>query len=260
MVMAEERVLDRGVTPESTDGRSLDQRSVGRRRPLPGTRAVVGALLVALAALGTFMAYTDATAPPSVGYVVAGVDLAPGHVLSASDLTTAPMDLAPGVASRSFTRPDSLVGATVLAPLAAGELVQASHLVRLGDEATGARSMSFPVEADLALAGALRQGERIDVVATFGSGQEAYTTVVVRHVAVTGITDAGAAMGGRFTVVTVALETNDDVLALAHAVRAGKVTVVRSTGADQSEVPVGVGDADHTYRPPSPRGEAAGGE
>lgn len=220
---------------------------------MPGSRAVAGALLVALAALGTFVAYTDATAPPSTAFVVAAADLAPGHRLTAADLTTEAMELAPGVAGRSFRHPETLVGATVLAPIAAGELLQASHLVRQGDVA-GARELSFPVETDLALAGALRPGESIDVVATFGSGADAYTATVVRAVTVVSVADAGAAAGGRFTVVTVALEAPADVVALAHAVRAGKVTVVRATSAsalvDGDLVP---------YRPPAPDGRAAAG-
>ena len=200
------------------------------RRRLPGSRAVVGGLLVALAALGVLAAYTGVTAGPSTTYVVAARDLAPGERLEVSDLRTIEIDLPAEMTTRVFSDPSSLTGATVLAPIAAGELLQLGALARQGG-ATGTREMSFPVEADLALGGSLQPGERIDVIATYGTGTDATTAAVVVDVPVVTIADAGAALGGRFVVITVALSSDTDVVALGHAARAGQLVVIRSTGA-----------------------------
>lgn len=207
-----------------------DDLQIRTRRRLPGGRAVVGGLLIALSALGVLIAYTDATAGPTTEFVVAARAVEPGHRLVAADLRTLPMTLPDAVASRAFRNPESLVGATVLSPLGAGDLVQVGGLLRQGGE-LGSRQLSFPVELDLALNGTLVPGERIDVVATFGSGPGAHTELVVADVPVVAVADTGAALGGRFTVITVALEREPDVLALSHAVRSGKVVVVRAVGA-----------------------------
>lgn len=198
------------------------------RRRLPGNRAVVGGLLVALSALGVLAASTGGG--PSTAYVVAARDLSPGERLTAGDLRTVEMELPDGLTSRLFTDPSSLTGATILAPVATGELLQLGALTRQGG-AAGTREMSFPVESDLALGGTLRTGERIDVLATYGTGADATTSTVVIDVPVVSVADAGAALGGRFVVVTVALDDDADVMALGHAARAGTLVVVRSTGA-----------------------------
>lgn len=218
---------ERGSDPNGDDG---DGPRVRRRRRLPGSRAVVGSLLIALSALGVLVAYTDATAGPTTRYVVAARDIPSGHRLEATDLRTVAMTLPEEVSGRAFTDPGSLVGATAVASLGRGELVQVGGLVRQGGQ-PGSRQLSFPVEADLAVSGDLEAGEEIDVVATFGSGPDARTESVVTAVPVVGVTDAGAALGGRFVVITVALHDDADVLALSHAIRSGKVVVVRSTGA-----------------------------
>lgn len=209
--------VDRGpVTPTSV-------------RRLPGSRAVIGALLIAVAAVGVVATMSGVGDGPVARYVVAARPLSPGHLLTADDLTTVAVDLPESLAGRAFQDASGLTGTTVLAPLAAGELVQAGALVRTSGD--GRRELSFPVETDLALGGALVPGESIDVIATFGSGADAVTRTVVDGADLVRVVEAGASMGGRFTVITVALEAEDDVLALGHAVRQGKVVVVRSTGA-----------------------------
>src|SRR5438132_1082243 len=66
------------------DGRA---RPLRRRRALPSGRAVAGGLLVALALIGIYAAYTGATAPPRRSYVVAAHDIAVGSRLEPKDLT-----------------------------------------------------------------------------------------------------------------------------------------------------------------------------
>ena len=218
------------TAPERTEDPSRPARTVRRRRGLPGSRAVVGGLLVASAAVGLFAAASSTSAGPAGSYVVARHDLAPGTRLQAGDLELAPMDLASGPRARAFESPQPLVGATLVAPLGAGELVQSSAVVaRSGD--TASRELSFTLERGRLSAG-MKQGERADLLATYGSGSDAYTVAVVRQAHVVAIERPRTSAGENGpATVTVAVDDPNDALALAHAIQLGKVTVVRATGA-----------------------------
>ena len=205
-------------------------RSVRRRRGLPGSRAVVGGLLVAASAVGLFAAASTSAGGPQRSYVVARHELAAGTRLQASDLELAPMDLAPASRARAFESPQPLVGATLVAPLGPGELVQSSAVVaRKGDAAS--RELSFTLERGR-LGPGVKQGERADLLATYGTGTDASTIVVVRQALLVAIERARTSTGesGPATV-TVAVDDPADALALAHALQLGKVTLVRATGA-----------------------------
>ena len=204
-------------------------RPLRRRRGLPGGRAVVGGLLVAASAVGLFAAYAQASARHKTSYVVARHSLAPGTRLSASDLTVSAMDLPHEVRSRVFRRVSDVAGSTLVAPLEAGELVQASAVV--ATRPGGApRVVSFPIER--ARLGPLTAGERADVVATFGTGADAFTTVVLSQALVVGVDRSKSALGDTGSVVlTVGVDDPADEVALAHAVQLAKLTVVAATGA-----------------------------
>ena len=85
-IHADPALPTRGTTPAVDGGPG---RSLRRRRALPGGRAVAGGFLVALAAVGIFAAYTDATADTRQAYVVARRPLALGQRLSGADFSIA---------------------------------------------------------------------------------------------------------------------------------------------------------------------------
>lgn len=224
-------------------------RRVGRRSSLPGGRALVGGLLVAMSAVGLYSAYTSAGSGPTSSYAVAARALPAGARLTAADLATAPAELPESVEGRAFADPGVLVGATLISPLAPGELVQASAVVAKPSDPTS-REVTFALPRDT-LPPLLEHGERVDVVATYGSGNEALTVPVVRNVLLVGLDAARGRLGDDSTVVlTVAVEDGGDSLALAHAIALGKLTVVRATGAP-------VLPADATYRQPGPASAGA---
>jgi hypothetical protein len=210
-------------------GAGAGRRVVARRAALPGGRAVVGGFLVALAAVGGVAGWARATADTRLRYQAAARDLPVGRRIEPGDLAWARADLPPFVAARAFRRPGLVVGAVTLGPMARGELVQASHVLR-GPAAAG-RQISFPIEAARALDGSLRAGETVDVLATYGTGQDAYTLVVVRDARVVTVsTPRGALSDARSEVVTLAVASAADGLAVAHAAGAGAVTLVRAPG------------------------------
>jgi Flp pilus assembly protein CpaB len=222
-------------TPPSDATSTPAGRPLRRRRALPSGRAVVGGFLVALAAVGVFAAYTSATAGPTSSYAVAARDLAPGDRITPGALRLLPLDLPDEQRRRSYDVLEPLLDTTVVEPLLAGELVQEGSLIA-SNAAPGSRTVSFAIDAAHAVNGTLRAGERVDVLATFGSGGEACTFLVagdVPLVAVSETTSSLVSQGG--ITVTLEADTADAGLAISHAANAGTVTLVRTTHATAAE-------------------------
>jgi Flp pilus assembly protein CpaB len=203
---------------------------------------MLGALLVAAAVVGIFAAYSGPRGA-SRAYVVAARAIRPGDPFTPGDLTRTRVDLPPALRARAFTDSSLLIGATALSPIEAGELVQTGQVIR---KRGGARTtaLSFPIEASRIGSG-LRAGDRVDIVATYGTGTDAYSIVVGRHLQVLSVTRARGTLGGESSavVLTVALAERADSLALAHATRAAELSVVRTTGATTDD------NDPTTYRP-----------
>ncbi len=228
--MPERTVGARRASGEDTGRDPGGAGPVVSRSSLGGSRALVGGLLVAASAVGLFAAYAGVGGEPDRSYVVAGHDLGAGARLGPGDLAVVPMDLPDGVAGRSFSSPEALAGATLVTPLAEGELVQSSAVVA---KASGpsSRELTFSV-AGASLARTVEPGERVDVLATYGGPGDAVTVVVASGVLVVDLEGPESRLGDPGSrSVTLALEDPDEALAVAHAIQVGRVTVLRSTGA-----------------------------
>jgi pilus assembly protein CpaB len=200
---------------------------------------------VAAAAVVTVAAYLDATAAPTRSFVVATAPIEPGTRLgSMAEVSerfgTIALDLADEVAARVVpaSAVDGLVGQVVVAPLEPGDLLTRTQLVDDGG-VDGAQTLSFALPRTAAVAGALRPGERVDVLATFGSGAGAYTAYVVRGVPLLGVSapDGGPLGGSSELTLTVAVSELRDVQALGHAVNTAEVFVTRSTAHPEVDEP-----------------------
>jgi Flp pilus assembly protein CpaB len=238
---------------DGAHGGAVSRRVIKRRRGLPRGRALVGAFLVASAVVGVFGTYLSVIAAPDSAYVVAVEVLHAGDVVATEDVTLVPIDLPDAVRARSLTTVEELVGATVLHTLRPGELVQVSDVVRSGGE-PGTREISFAVDASRALGERVLPGERIDILSTYGTGEAAFTVVVVSDALVLRAGSASAVLGGEGArEFTVALDDPQDPLAIAHAVDVGQLAVVRATNA--ATAPSG-----RVYRPLAPAREDNAGE
>lgn len=220
-------------------------RLVARRRNLPSGRAVVGGFLVAIAALGAFVAARGTSSGPSRRYVVVAHDILAGTTLQAADLRTEAVDLPSELAGRAFTDPAVVVGRVATATMASGELVQASAVVG-GDAADPRFQLSVPVERSRALDGLLVPGESVDILATYGTGSDGVTLVVVRKAEVLRVDlgQRGTLTANNDAIILVAVTSPDDALAVTHAAQAGKITLVRATAASGDDGP-------DSYRPPT---------
>lgn len=232
--------------PPRREGEADGARPLRRRRTLPGGRAVVGGFLVALAAVGVFAGYTNATADTREPFLVARQNLALGHRIVETDLGTLPMDLPALVRSKVYRDPSQLIGAMVIGPVAKGELVQSSDVLA-GAGTTAGRQISFAIDSARAVNGQLRRGEFVDVLATYGTGADGYTLAVVRGARVADRTETRGSLSDRGNeVVTLALPQQADTLAVAHAVSAGTLMLVRPGGQPAA---TGAGAATPSYQP-----------
>ena len=232
------------------------ERPLPRRRNLPGSRAMVGGFLVATAAVLIFSAYSSATARPRQNYIVAARTLAPGARLVASDLRVARLDVPdPAVRTRLFGTLAPLVGATVVTPITAGDLIQASSVVGRGG-APGTREVSLQIDRSRAVAGTLKAGEFVDILGTFGTGADSYTAVLVPHVEVISLTNVSSSLGDtRSQLITFAASSALDAEAIANAGIAGQTTIIRSAQQTSDAPTAGA----PTYRAPRPSSNATAG-
>lgn len=211
-------------SPARSDNGDGSVRKVRRRRSLPGGRAVAGAFLVTAAAVGVFGAYLDATAAPTTQYVVAADDIAPGQVVDRADLDTVALEVPPVQRDQLVPegRVDEVVGRVALGPVRAGDLVQWTTVLAV-EPPDGASTFTFSIPASrVAYGGDLAVGDRIDLVATYGDT----TRYVARDIALLQHPRAVAGDGG--ATITIAVDRPDSVLAIANALDAAQVFVVRS--------------------------------
>ena len=179
-----------------------------------------------------FAAYTSVAAEPSTRYAVATRDLQPGEQLEAGAVELVAIDLPDAQRQRSYDQIEPLLDATVIEPVVAGELLQEGSLIATG-AAVGTRTLSFPIEPARAVNATLKTGERVDILATFGSGQEACTQVVAADVSIIAVAETASTLVGQSggMTVTVQVPTAEDSVAVAHAATAGTMTLVRTTHA-----------------------------
>lgn len=218
--------------PGVPNGTRPAARTIARRRPLPGGRAVVGGLLVAASAVGVFAAHGAADVGPRHAYVVLARDVAAGELLRARDLDLVPIDLPAAQRANSFSDPGVLVGTVVVSGMKRGQLVQSSDVttvVGAGDRA----QISVAVDGGAAMNGDrrfLRSGERVSIIVTFDRGGEVRTETVAADAIVVDVLvpDRGLGAAGALTVVLAV--PPEELEAVAGAAAAGTITLARMTG------------------------------
>lgn len=202
-------------------------RRVTPHRALPGTRAVVGGLLVAVAAVGGFVAQHRASQPARKHYLVARHDLATGQRLDPGDFVVRDADLPDPVARRAFTDPTAVRGSVLLAPVGAGELLQHGQVADAA-QAPGRNQVSFSVGANRAVAGDLRAGDRIALVLASDTSKAPAVLATDLEVIRVARSDSAVDQAGRLTITVAARP--DQVVGVARATNPDLLTVVRTTG------------------------------
>lgn len=235
-------------TPASTDPfgapasrrerRRIDQHAARLPRPrrgLPDSRAVVGGLLVATAALGSWWVTAGAGQATPTSYLVAARPIDPGQRINADDVRFLPLTLSPAVAASAFTDARAVAGSVALGPIGAGGLIQ-EHTIGPSTGTRSGREISFAVETPWAVDGALRSGDRIDVFATSTESADGRTTKVLAGVVVRHLSSTGGGLGEPTGLtITVAVDDLTDLDAAVSALRIADLTVARATGVTSTE-------------------------
>lgn len=158
-------------------------------------RLLVGILIVlASVVLG---ARVVAAAGRTVPVFVAVADLPTGHPVSASDVRSVRVHLAPGVAGYLSARGGVPAGTVLVRPVGAGELVPVAAVA--GASAVTRRPVAVPVPAPLP--GGLRPGVGVDLWSSakeVGTGATGYAPPVriAQAAEVYAVTAAGSGLGG----------------------------------------------------------------
>jgi Flp pilus assembly protein CpaB len=203
-------------------------RPIRRRRSLPGTRAVVGALLVCLAAVGLYVAATSASARGRVHVAVATRDMAPGDRIGPGDVELQLVELPGPTRHRVFASTALLEGDLVIGPVGKGEVIQQATVLSK-DRTPPFREVTLQIDA--AQAKAVASGDAVDVLLTTGTGDTTRTAVVAAGIRVLRIGSSGQGFGtDPKPPITFAVASIDEVNQLVQAVHIGSITLVRSNG------------------------------
>lgn len=207
------------------------RRIIDPGRHLPGGRAVLGGVLVALAAAGLFLAARPTSAVPDTRFVVARHPISPGHRLTAADLRLVALDLPSQVAAGTAKQVEPLVGRLAVARIPAGALVDESYVAH-GTTTKPLPLLSFAIDIDRAVGGDLVAGDQIDLLATWEGDPDHRTEIVAHDLTLTAVDqpDPDALGGDARLVLSVAVPTSTDAVELTRAIRSAELTIIRTTG------------------------------
>ena len=240
---------DGGYTPTSAI------RTISHRRGLPSGRAVVGALLVTVAAVGAFAAASRGGGGPHESYLVIKQPVDAGALVRAEDLRLEPMQLPASAEANAVRSVSSAQDAIAIHDLEAGDVLSVHDFVpatTVGGEALGAiHEFAMPVPRER-IAALTAVGDRVTVLATVRMEDGPVTILAAEDALVLGWASGEGLSGSG--VLTLALDDADTVAGLAHLAVSGEITAVRTTRAVSDAYPAfSRGPARHAAR----RGEAA---
>jgi Flp pilus assembly protein CpaB len=194
-------------------------------QPLP----LVGAVLVLVALLGYWSVYRASTKRTPV--LVAVHTLSAGTVLRAGDLRTG--ELAGDARTMAALVPerdlDSALGHSLVAAVPAGAPLP---LAALAGSANGSSAFTVVLPALHALAGGLAPGDRVTVLATYGSGSgHSHTKAIARGLEVLSVGSVSSGIDSASASIPVTLSLPDPSLAgaLALANSDAKIDLLRES-------------------------------
>lgn len=228
--------MERPAAPTAGSG---EERIITTRGRLPSGRSVVGALLVTVAAMGTYLAATLDTTPPPSSYAVLNRPIEVGESLSDADVELVPMTLGPTLATRVLTSTRGLDGAVALRALREGDLLAHAD-VRPPTAAAGAtpigpvHELTLPVPGDRAPQ-RLQPGDRVTLIAH--DDRTATTTVAAEDAVVLAFDPAGEGFSSAGdSRLTLGLADAETVVRVAH-LSFVDLTVVLTTRAMRDTYP-----------------------
>ena len=214
------------LRPRDPDAAAAPPRARRLLQPLP----LLGLLLVLVALVGYWSVYRTSTKRTPV--LIAARALSAGSMLRAGDVRTG--ELAGDGRTMGALVPerelDALLGRTLTVPVPAGAPLPRAAL---GARASAPSAFTLVVPALHALAGSLQPGDRVSVLATYGSGSgQARTRPIARGLGVlaVGAPPSGLDSSAALIPVTLALPDPSLASALALANSDAKLDLLRESG------------------------------
>ena len=221
--------------PAPSHGPAGPTRPKNRRRQLRG-RLSFGHWMMVVCGLLAFVFTASALRQetPTMQVAVASRDLAAGSVLQTADVELLVVDADSALAETVLAAGD-LNGSYRLAErIVSGDPIRRSALLAGGDgDAPAGRSMSIPIDRANAVGGALRVGDKVDVLAVFGD----QARFILTDTTVLALSDTGESSGGLLRAgtdtyfVTVGVDENS-ALSVAEALKSAELQIVQATGAN----------------------------
>jgi Flp pilus assembly protein CpaB len=202
------------------------RRAVASRVSTGHVVMVIAGLLGALLTLSALRAADD-----SRPVLVAAHEILPGTVIDGGTLRVERIHADAGVLATLFapTAIDDLRGRVAVTDVRAGSLLTQGD-VQAAAAGTAPRAMSFPIPVARAVDGALRSGDRVDVLAVqHNTGRSNYVATDAQVLAFS-THGAGPLEDSQDASVTLAVDPGE-AARIASALETGSVTLVRSTGA-----------------------------
>jgi Flp pilus assembly protein CpaB len=217
-------------------------RRIERPRWVNG-RVLLG-LTLFLAAFGGVQRVLAAADDTVQAWSAAG-DLATGTQLTAEDLVPVDVHLS-GPTMGSYVRfSEDLTGTTLIRPVTGGELIPTGALVPAGTE-TSLRTMTIPVTPEHAVGGEVAPGQKVDVIATFDSGDvRARSVTLLQGAEVADIVTGGGLTLSEDAVLGITVQVSPkDATRLAFAIRTAEIDIALTTGTDKESLGRSVSGAD----------------
>jgi Flp pilus assembly protein CpaB len=206
--------------------------AVARRVSQPGwlnVKTVLGLLLFAAAFAGGQRILTTAAETSRVLAVTR--DIPQDATLTEQDVRFVDVKLPSDLLGHYVSTVEAIDGAIMTRPLRAGELVPSGWVADEPARPLG-RSMTIPVPPEHAVGGDLSAGDRVDVFATFDSGDvRARTIPLARGLEVTSVVTAGGLVADEAAVGVTVLVERSQATSLAFAIRAGEVDLAKVNAA-----------------------------
>ncbi len=214
-----------------------NQPVIRSRRALPSGRAVLGALLITLAALGVLLATRLSDDSTFQNVVVATNNLGPGQLIEPDDVAVVRLRLDDQV---RFVANDvnEVVGSVTLGPVTAREFVVRSNVADMlpNNVPNGLAVVSLPVDPANAPS-TIAPGAVVSILATFTDNDEDVTELVADRLLVVSYGTDGDEFGADTNVLRVAVGDGQNAADLALAAETGTVSVVGITGASEVSIP-----------------------
>lgn len=195
-------------------------------------RVLVGSVLIVGAIFGLSWSFSNQSGISTLLIVVPKKSIAPYQPITANDLTTLKMPTKSQFNSLFLTSPADLLGEQALVPLEPNEPITQSEVAPIIRHAD--RELTLEVPSARAVEGSISPGDRVDVLATYGTGPTANTITAGRSVlvlSVSELTSSFSSSSPKTISITLAVRSFEEMMAIAQGQVAATITLVRSTGA-----------------------------